>query len=329
MSPLGADTLPVIDVGPLVGGQGERLRVAQQIDAACRTHGFFYIRNHGVPAALEQMLREAADAFFSLPTEAKERVAMRKGGRAWRGWFPLHGELTSGKPDEKEGYYFGTELGPRDPRVLARTPLHGANLFPEAPAELAPAVLAWIDALTALGHRVMEGIALGLGLPAEHFRATWMRDPTVLFRIFRYPPATQGWGVGEHTDYGVLTLLLQDEVGGLQVKSQGRWVDAPPVPGTFVCNLGDMLERMTGGRYLSTPHRVRNASGRVRYSFPLFFDPSFDAHIEPLPLPSESLERPERWDQADPLTFAGTWGEYLVAKVSKVFPALTDSLDNP
>lgn len=324
--------LPVIDVGPLLGGIGSIADAAQALDEACRVHGFFYISNHGIDPALEARLRSASSRFFALDDETKSRIRMALGGPAWRGWFPLGGELTSGQPDRKEGVYFGTELAENDPRVVVGTPLHGPNLFPAEVPELRDAVLDWIDALTQLGHAVMSGLARGLGLAPDFFRQEWMQEPTVLFRLFLYPPAPVGsneWGVGEHTDYGVLTLLLQDDVGGLQVKSQGQWIDAPPIPGTFVCNIGDMLERMTSGRYLSTPHRVRNSSDRLRTSYPLFFDPSFNAHIRPLPLAADTRERPTRWDGEDPLAFTGTWGEYLVGKVSKVFPHLTSHLHKP
>jgi isopenicillin N synthase-like dioxygenase len=235
-------------------------------------------------------------------------------------------------PDRKEGIYFGTELGIDDPRVRAGTPLHGPNLFPAHPAALRDAVLDALDALTALAHRLMQGFALGLGLDAGWFARDVTADPTILFRIFHYPPMPTDapgaeWGVGEHTDYGVLTILHQDDTGGLEVKARDGWVAVPPHPDAFVCNLGDMLERMTGGRYRSTPHRVRNPSGRSRLSFPFFFDPGWDTVVGPIP----GCEQPvaddvARWDGASPLEFSGTYGEYLVAKVSKVFPALRDDV---
>ena len=132
-------------------------------------------------------------------------------------------------------------------------------------------------ALTGLGHWLMAGLALSLGLEESYFADCCTGEPLALFRIFNYPPPADPdrWGVGEHTDYGLLTILLQDEVGGLEVKSQSRWVPAPPVPGSFVCNIGDMLDRMTGGLFRSTPHRVRNPAPRDRLSFPFFFDPNF------------------------------------------------------
>jgi isopenicillin N synthase-like dioxygenase len=130
--------------------------------------------------------------------------------------------------------------------------------------------------------------------------------------------------VGEHTDYGLLTLLAQDDCGGLQVKSRDGWIGAPPIADTLVCNIGDMLDRLTGGFYRSTPHRVRNVSGRDRLSFPLFFDPRWDAVIEPLPERAAHArdDSGERWDRANVHVFRGTYGEYLLGKVGKVFPEL-------
>ena len=129
----------------------------------------------------------------------------------------------------------------------------------------------------------MRGCALGLALPERYFIEHGTADPLLLLRFFNYParpaPAHMPvqWGVGEHTDYGLLTMLWQDDVGGLQVRTDDGWLDAPPLPGTFICNVGDMLDRMTGGRYRSVPHRVAvNRSGRDRLSIPLFFDPDFD-----------------------------------------------------
>jgi polar amino acid transport system ATP-binding protein len=193
-------------------------------------------------------------------------------------------------------------------------------------------VLAWLDAMTRLGHALMSGIALSLELPADWFAARYAADPLVLFRIFDYPALpddapTPIWSVGEHTDYGVLTILLQDDAGGLQVKAGGAWIDASPIAGSFVCNLGDMLDRMTGGLYRSTPHRVRNAARRDRLSFPFFFDPSWDARVAPIPgCPAPRDDAAERWDRASVHAFEGTYGDYVLAKVSKVFPLLREQV---
>ena len=322
----------MIDVSRLRDGTNPAA-VAAAIDAACRDTGFFSIVGHGVPPELGQRLDHLAREFFALPESEKAAIAMANGGRAWRGWFPVGGELTSGRPDLKEGLYFGQELAADDPRVVAGLPLHGANLFPDRPAGLRPAVLEYLDAVTAVGRLVLRGVALGLGLDPAWFDDHLTADPLVLFRIFHYPPPVAGagqWGVGEHTDYGLVTLLAQDGSGGLEVRSRHGWVPVPPAPGAFVVNIGDMLERMTGGRYRSTPHRVRNTSGTDRLSFPLFLDPAWNADVLPVPALTAPAndEAPSRWDGADVMDWSGTYGAYLLGKVGKVFPDLrADVLD--
>jgi isopenicillin N synthase-like dioxygenase len=314
--------LPVVDLAA-----GER-EMAGAIDRACREVGFFYVTGHGVPAALTAQLDALARDFFARPDGEKAEIAMARAGRAWRGWFPVGGELTSGVPDLKEGVYFGAE------QAASTRPLHGPNLFPREPSALRDVVLEYLDAMTALGQTILRGMAVGLGLDASWFADHLTRDPLVLFRIFHYPPSPDGdqWGVGEHTDYGLLTILGQDTSGGLQVRGRDGWIDAPPIDGTFVCNLGDMLERLTGGRYRSTPHRVRNTSGADRLSFPFFLDPSWDAVVDRLPI----VERPadddtsaaERWDRTSVHGFTGTYGDYILGKVAKVFPDLAHSRGN-
>ncbi len=319
--------LPVIDVAPLFGTDiPSRERAAGAIGAACRTHGFFYASGHGVAPALLEQLDEASREFFALAQAEKNEIAMVHGGPAWRGYFPVGGELTSGKPDNKEGLYFGSELGADDPRVQRGLPLHGANLFPARPKRLRAAVSDYMAAAAVTAQVVLEGIALSLDLDAGYFRRTYTTDPTMLFRIFHYPAsdgADERWGVGEHTDYGLLTLLAQDDRGGLEVKTRDGWIDAPPIKGTLVCNIGDMLDRLTAGAYKSTPHRAKNVSGSGRLSFPFFFDPGFDAEIRPLPARDAVVDDwRSRWDQASVHDFGGTYGAYLLGKVSKVFPDL-------
>ena len=168
---------------------------------------------------------------------------------------------------------------------------------------------------------------------ARWFAHELTADPVVLFRIFHYPPARETtaadrWGVAEHTDYGLLTMLLQDDTGGLEVRRPDGWVSIPAEPGALVCNIGDMLERMSGGRYRSTAHRVRSPAGADRISCPFFFDPGWDAEVHPLPLAAESSQSAvnERWDGTDLQSLEGTYGEYLLSKVVKVFPELGDDV---
>ncbi len=318
-------TLPIINVAPLLSG-GDASAVAREIERACRDLGFFYATGHSINADTLAHIDAASRRFFALPEAEKMKIAMARGGRAWRGYFPVGGELTSGKPDRKQGLYFGEELGADDARVRAGLPLHGANLFPDAVPELGPLVLRFMDEATRTAHAIMEGVALSLGLDAQYFRRIYTANPTLLFRIFEYPAGgDDGWGVGEHTDYGLLTLLAQDEHGGLQVKTPNGWIEAPPIPGALVCNIGDMLDRLTGGFYRSTPHRVRNVSGKSRLSFPFFFDPGFDAEIVPLPTAQARDDSHERWDRANVHAWSGAYGDYLMGKVAKVFPELAET----
>ncbi len=327
-----SESLPIIDIASLRGGSADVARIGAALDRACCEFGFFYVTGHGVDPALSARMIALAKKFFALPLQQKLAIAMAHGGRAWRGYFPVDGELTSGRPDRKEGIYFGTELGLDDPRVRAGLPLHGANLYPPLP-EFRETLLTYIDKVATVGQLLLRGIAVGLGLASDYFLERYTRDPTVLFRIFNYPPSTAGvddeeLGVGEHTDYGLLTLLRQDEIGGLEIWHHDRWLPAPPVHDSFVCNVGDMLERLTAGRYVSALHRVRNVSTHDRISMPLFLDPSFDSVLAPIEAltPDRSAgnrNRPaRRWDNTDLATISGTYGDYLLNKVSKVFPQL-------
>lgn len=324
------EQVPIIDVSP-ARRANDATAIAAEIDLACGDTGFFYVVGHGVPIELQTRLDSLAREFFALPDEDKSAIAMSHGGRAWRGWFPVGGELTSGVPDMKEGLYFGQELGADDPRVRAGVPLHGPNLFPARPPALRATVLEYIAALTDLGHVLLAAISRALGLEEEWFDRHLTADPIVLFRIFHYPPLPAGaeqWSVGEHTDYGLITILGQDRSGGLEVRGRQGWIAAPPVDNAFVVNLGDMLERMTGGRYRSTPHRVRNTTGVDRISFPLFVDPAWKAEVLPIPTapPGVTDDANDRWDGASVHEWSGTYGDYLLSKVSKVFPALLDEV---
>lgn len=322
-------SLPVIDISSLVTCSGDSIETAHQIGRACRESGFFYVVGHGVSEELQRRLQILSRDFFNQQTDEKLAIRMEMGGRAWRGYFPVGGELTSGIPDLKEGIYFGQELAEDHPLVSSGTPMHGLNLFPPNIPLFRETVLEYLEAMTRLGHILTEGIALSLGLNRSYFADRYTREPLILFRIFHYPAVTHStndsitWGVGEHTDYGLLTILKQDETGGLEVKSRAGWIAAEPIPGSFVCNIGDMLDRMTGGLYRSTAHRVRSRMNHDRYSFPFFFDPNFNAEVQPIELGSRVVDdREMRWDRTSVHEFGGTYGEYLLSKVAKVFPQL-------
>jgi polar amino acid transport system ATP-binding protein len=328
-------SIPIVDIAPLrTGDRAAAAEVIRALDAACRSHGFFYVAGHGVPAGLLAELDRLARAFFAQDEATKLEIRMALGGRAWRGYFPVGGELTSGVPDWKEGLYFGSELADDHPAVRRGDPLHGKNLFPPL-AGFRDAALAYMAACEQLGHTLMAALAEALGHAPTVFRARYLARPVTLFRIFHYPPPPPPppgravWGAGEHTDYGLLTILAQDDRGGLEIRTRDGWIDAPPIAGAFVCNLGDMLESLSGGRYRSTPHRVRNRAAAGRLSMPFFFDPSFDAEIRPDPAAAAGHTY-ERWDGRSVYAFEGRYGDYLLEKVSKVFPALrVDVLTDP
>ena len=317
-----SSTIPLID---LSNPEAEN---ALEIQRACIDHGFFCVKNHGVLLSLQEELDGMARSFFDLPLEEKLRIHMKHAGHAWRGFFSVGEELTSGKPDLKEGLYFGEHLTKEDQRVLSNWPLHGENLYPNLP-QFKEAVEKYVREMTVLAHKLMRLVSLSLGLEADFIQRHYTEQPTVLFRIFHYPPTdtkSESWGVGEHTDYGLLTILQQDDCGGLEVKTKDGWVPVPPERDVFVCNIGDMLELLTKGKYVSTPHRVRNLSGRERLSFPFFFDPGFNALVEPLPMKgAEDLVEIKRWDDANLHRFKGTYRSYLLGKISKVFPDLASS----
>lgn len=318
--------LPVLDLLDFYRGEESRRSLAEQARKACAEVGFFYLRGHGVSDSLLRSMDELSRQFFAQSPESKNDIHMSKGGPAWRGYFSVGEELTKGEVDQKEGLYFGSELGPEHPKVQAGTPLHGRNLFPEIPG-FRDVILEYMEVMTQLGYRLLDLLSLSLNLKQNYFREQYGREPTLLFRIFHYPPLTDAnsssWSVGEHTDYGILTILRQDELGGLQVKSRGHWIDAPPIPGCFVINLGDMLERMTGSYYRSTAHRVKNESSQGRLSWPFFFDPDFDADVQAIPLDvPQSPDSMTAQRTASVMNYQGSYGDYLLAKVRNVFPEL-------
>ncbi len=338
--------IPVIDISLLISaGKAKDIMedydgycrdiksVSHEIDYACKNVGFFYVKNHNVAEELQEELVAVAKAFFDQPSDEKYRIAMSKGGKAWRGYFGVGDEVTSGIPDQKEGIYFGTEIKSDDPR-----PLHGRNQWPNSDigVRMEHAVLSYMYEMKELGRLLMNAIACNLDVQDRYFLDQFA-NPTELFRIFNYPPhdgekfPANSLGVGEHTDYGYLTILRQDASGGLQVRSLKEhdvWLTAPPIQNTFVINLGDALEHNTKGLYRATPHRVLQRVGATegRISMPYFFDPSFDSSMKPMVtidhIPRSKDVLNSRWDKMDPTLFEGTYGQYLLKKVSKAFPDL-------
>ncbi|MCH2556256.1 MAG: isopenicillin N synthase family oxygenase [Alcanivorax sp.] len=288
---VGQDALPIIDISGLRSPRAaDRRAVGLALRAACTDKGFFYIREHGIDAALQARVFKASRAFFALPMEHKRRVDMAH-SPANRGYDPLRGQtLEAGAPpDLKESYYIGEERGPDDPKVRAGKFNHGPNQWPAEVPDFRPAIEAYYRAMTALSERIMAGLALSLDL-REDFFADFCVEPQAIVRLLHYPPqpanpAPNEKGCGAHTDFGGITLLLQDDNAGLQVwdEASGGWLHADPIPGTYVVNLGDMIARWTNDRYRSTVHRVVNVSGHERYSVPFFYSGNPDHEVRCLP----------------------------------------------
>ncbi len=282
---LAISKIPVIDIHPIVktNSNSEKKKiVVEQIHKACLENGFFYVTNHGVDLNLIKALEDLAVSFFNQTVTVKNRIHMKNSGLHWKGYFAVGEELTSGKPDNKEGIYFGEEYSLESEQVIKRMAMHGPNQFPEPHEEWQTIVIKYMEALTTLGHILMDAIGCSLGLPSDFFKKQFCQPkPFTPFRIFHYPQGSGNFGVGRHTDYGVLTILKQDDVGGLQVEdpTTKEWIDAPPIKDTFVVNIGDMLQLWTDGLYKATPHRVKAALSKNRISMPFFFDPAFETKI--------------------------------------------------
>ena len=279
--------LDVIDLDGLGSGDPAAVRrVAAELGRACREVGFFYVRNHGVPAALLSGMFASAAAFFAAPRAVKDALAITRSPHN-RGYVGIATEsLNRVQADLKEAFNIGLDLPASDPEVIAGKPFRGVNLWPRIDG-FRDTAIGYFNALWRLGLDLHLAIATDLALPRDFFADKFDR-PMATLRLLHYPAREAGEhnhpGAGEHTDYGSLTILLTDDAGGLEVRRRdGTWIKAPPIPGAFVCNIGDCLMRWSNDTYVSTPHRVTSPPGRDRYSIAFFFDPNPDAVVECLP----------------------------------------------
>jgi isopenicillin N synthase-like dioxygenase len=295
-------TLPVVDVSGLTSSNPEdRLAVAKALREACIGNGFFYCAGHGIPQGLMDSVFAETRKLFALPSEAKMDLEKSKKSKCNRGYEVLGGQtLEAGAPpDRKEGYYIGLEMREDHPMVCAGRFNRGPNVWPQDLPGFRPTMLAYFAAMQELGDRLMQGIALSLDLSEDYFDG-YQVEPLSTLRLLHYPPQRPDApknekGAGAHTDWGAITLLMQDDVGGLQVfdKNDGSWIHADPIPGTFVVNLGDAMARWTNDLYKSTLHRVVNASGRERYSVPFFYDGAPDYEVVCIPTCLKPGEEPK------------------------------------
>ncbi len=286
------DPIPVIDLAGALGPGGPRsAEVASQLRQSAMSSGFFYVRHHGVAAELIARQFALARRLMALPAATRAALSLHR-SPSMRGFDGIGAQtLDAGmRPDLKEGFYCGMAYPDDHPYVRAGYQTYGHNQWPAEVPEAAGQCEAYIQALLVVARRLMQLLARSLGLPETYFDAA-STHPMITLRMLRYPPHpadgdAKTFGAGSHTDWGALTLLAQDDFGGLEVQMpDGRWIPATPVPETFVVNLGDMIPRWTNGLYHSNPHRVRNtcSGGAARYSIPFFYEPDYLARIEPVP----------------------------------------------
>ncbi|MBM3599582.1 MAG: isopenicillin N synthase family oxygenase [Alphaproteobacteria bacterium] len=306
--------IPVIDVAALSGGTDGIAGVARAMRSASENTGFFYIRNHGVPQALIDRVYDASRRFFAQPLAEKQKVRINARHRG----FLKVGEAKmydKARIDLKESYIWGLELGEDDPDVRAGRKLMGPNQWPADMPEFRAALTDYYEAMLACGNRLLLGMAASLDLPLDFFTSRF-RKPLARGSLVYYPPqppdmGSEQFGVAPHTDYGGITFVWQDQVGGLQVKGRsGEWVTAHPIPGTFVVNIGDLMARWTNDHFTSNPHRVINSSGRERYSIAVFFDPDYDTVVDPA-----EIFRGREAPRHPPITC----GEYIVSRFDRAF----------
>lgn len=278
--------IPVLDLASLIS-DADTSNLAVEFAKVYSETGFSYVVNHGVDPSLRVAVFAAAKRFHALPEAEKKEISLN---HLHRGYIAINtstdvnsdlAEVT--KPNQSSSFMMMREDAEVDPNVY----LSGPNQWPEL-IGFREACEVYVGAMTSLGYKLMRLALEAIGAK-DHSILNAFQLPTIWLRLLHYPPQSQKaprdlFGSAPHKDFGCLTLLAQDEVGGLQVKTpSGVWVDAPPIENTFVVNVGDMLHRMSNEKLLSTPHRVINATGTERYSVPFFFDPHVTSEIVPLP----------------------------------------------
>ncbi|KAF2148166.1 putative oxidoreductase [Myriangium duriaei CBS 260.36] len=286
---------PIFDLSALYEGDAEaKAKLVQKVKECCLHNGFFQIVGHRVPLALQEDVLCSLKEFFSLTQEEKNTV--HKGVTTWnRGYENIGSQILEAgtNPDLKEGFYVGEEIPTDHPYFLQRKLNSGPNQWPVAmknAEKFKLSSLAYYSEMHRLARDVLSLIALTLDLEADFFSG-FTEGAVATLRYLHYPPQPAdsdeklSRGIGAHTDFGSVTLLMQDEVDGLQVyeKSTDEWLDVVPIKGAYVVNLGNMFMRWSNDKYISNLHRVINKSGKERYSVPFFFSGNPDYSITCLP----------------------------------------------
>jgi isopenicillin N synthase-like dioxygenase len=313
------DTIPIVDIEGLWSpALPDRQAVADAIGAACRDVGFLYVTGHGVPQTHVDEVYRVAEAFFALPRAEKLRYDSNRLQRH-RGYVAL-GDLAADPHNQaafdlQEAYEVSLELPATDADYLAGNIMYGPNVWPDDPAAFREIVYGYYETVLAVGRRLFRGFALALDLPEDYFDHK-IDKPMGQLRVVQYPPQPEPIdpshiGVSAHTDYECFTILAASSPG-LQVRNRaGEWIDAPPIPGAFVINIGDIMERWTNDIFTSTVHRVINRTGARRFSLPFFFGANHDTVVTCLPT-CQSADRPPRYAPT-------TAGEWTVANITAAY----------
>jgi isopenicillin N synthase-like dioxygenase len=322
--------VPVIDLAPAWAGgnEGRRAVAAELVEIGGRI-GFMYVKNHGIAQDdIDAIFRTAAD-FHELPLAAKMECSITQNHHA-QGY--LHG-MTKGNGENlsenlQEAFQFRRPLAADDPDLTSGKPLHGPIPWPSAMPDLKPRMMAYYEKLDVLGYALLKLFELGLGLSEDALKPYFAKDMNSL-RILHYPPQADATGhhlgARAHTDTNAFTLLAQDVNGGLEVRDRdGEWVAIPPIPGTFVLNIGEVMKVWSDGILTSAAHRVINRSGKERYSIPFFMYPSYDALIQPLLRnPDPTNVAPENLHTSMPRDRPFVYGEFKARNTARIMPAKT------
>ncbi|VVB04224.1 unnamed protein product [Arabis nemorensis] len=322
--------LPIIDVSPLLlkcddfdmmedAGVAE---VVGKLDRACRDVGFFYVIGHGISEDLIKNVKEVTHQFFQLPYEEKLKIKITAAA-GYRGYQRIGVNFTSGKQDLHEAIDCYREFNHGMYGETGKV-LEGPNQWPKNPQDYKELMDEYIKLCTDLSKKILRGISLALGGSSYEFEGKMVGDPFWVMRIIGYPgvKGENEIGCGAHTDYGLLTLINQDDdKTALQVRNlAGDWISAIPIPGSFICNIGDMLKILSNGIYESTLHRVINNSPRYRVCVAFFYETNFDAVIEPLEIFKEKYPQNKRFQNFKKVVY----GEHLINKVQTTFASLME-----
>ncbi|KAH0459067.1 hypothetical protein IEQ34_011881 [Dendrobium chrysotoxum] len=313
-----AGGIPVIDLSPIIAGEEEAFSgLVAEVGSACKNWGFFQVINHGIDGEVLERIHAAAREFFALPLEEKRRV--RRGEDNPLGYYDA--ENTKNVRDWKEVFDFVTnesaELPATEEPGEKRTDVF-SNQWPEYPPEFRDVCQEYSKEVEKLAYKLLELISLSLGLSAKRL-SSFFKDDMNFIRLNHYPPCPEpqlALGVGRHKDGGALTILFQDDVGGLDVrrKNDGEWVRVKPIQNSFIINVGDIIQVWSNDAYESVEHRVSVNSERERFSIPFFFNPAHYTNIKPLEeLTSE--ENPARYEEYN-------WGQFFKARKNSNFKKL-------